>query len=60
MELTEQLTVVVQSNRDGGAIINFRIIEFNFKNNEQYNDERDKEIIINLIHVMKNKSDLIQ
>ena len=28
MELTEQLTVVVQSNRDGGAIINFRIIEF--------------------------------
>ena len=28
MELTEQLMVVVQSNRDGGAIINFRIIEF--------------------------------
>ena len=28
MELTEQLTVVVQSNRDGGVIINFRIIEF--------------------------------
>ena len=28
----------------------FRIIEFNFKNNEQYNDERDNEIIITKIY----------
>ena len=28
----------------------FRIIEFNFKNNEQYNDIRDKEIIITKVY----------
>lgn len=46
-------TFWIETDKSIEAVYNaviFRIIEFNFKNNEQYNDERDKEIIITKIY----------